>query len=185
MKRMAIVMALLVVTQLTVFAQDWDPGAALKRFDAKAAKTVDVSLDQSMLQFASAFLDPKDPDQAKAKRIIAGMKGIYVHSFQFDKTGQYTEQDIAAIREQLKAPEWSRIVNVRSKTEGQSIEVYFRKEGDKFKGLLVIATEPTQLTFVDIVGPITPEELRDLGGQFGIPRVEVDQNSATKKEERP
>jgi hypothetical protein len=181
---MAIIIALLLGVQLTAVAQDWDPGGALKKLDAKAAKSVDVNLDQSMLQFASAFLDPKDPDQAKAKKIIAGMKGIYVHSFEFDKPGGYTEQDVAAIREQLKGPEWSRIVNVRSKTEGQNTEVYFRKEGDKFKGLVIIATEPTELTFVDIVGPITPEELRDLGGQFGIPRVEVDPNSTKKGEKQ-
>lgn len=184
MRRMAIVIALLVGMQLTALAQDWDPGGALKKLDAKAAKTVDVNLDQSMLRFASVFLDPKDPDQAKAKKIIAGMKGIYVHSFEFDKPGGYTEQDVAAIREQLKGPEWSRIVNVRSKTEGENTEVYFRKEGDEFKGLVIIATEPTELTFVDIVGPITPEELRDLGGQFGIPRVEVDQNPAKKGEKQ-
>jgi Domain of unknown function (DUF4252) len=184
MKRMGIMVALLVVTPLTALAQDWDPGGALKKLDAKAAKTIEVNLDQSMLQFASAFLDPKDPDQAKAKKIIAGMKGIYVHSFEFDKGGEYTQQDVAAIRDQLKGPEWSRIVNVKSKSEGQTVEVYFKKEGEKFKGLVVIATEPTELTFVDIVGPITPEELRDLGGQFGIPRVEVDQNSPAKKGER-
>jgi hypothetical protein len=184
MKRMAIVVTLLAATQLTAFAQDWDPGGVLKRLDAKAAKTIDVNFDQSMLQFASIFLDPKDPDQAKAKKIISDMKGIYVHDFEFDKAGAYTEQDVAAIREQLKGPEWSRIVNVRSKTDGQNTEVYFRKEGDKFKGLVVIATEPTELTFVNIVGPITPEDLRDLGGQFGIPRVEVDQTPAAKKGDR-
>lgn len=183
MKRIAIIVALLAVPRLTALAQDWDPGGALKRLDAKAVKTIDVNLDQSMLQFASAFLDPKDPEQAKARKIIADMKGIYVHNFEFDKPGAYTEQDVAAIREQLKGPEWSRVVNVRSKTDGQNTEVYFRKEGDKFKGLVVMATEPTEFTFVDIVGPITPEELRDLGGQFGIPRIEVDQNAAARKGE--
>ncbi|HXW56615.1 MAG TPA: DUF4252 domain-containing protein [Candidatus Cybelea sp.] len=183
MKRIAIIVALLAVPRLTALAQDWDPGGALKRLDAKAVKTIDVNLDQSMLQFASAFLDPKDPEQAKARKIIADMKGIYVHNFEFDKPGAYTEQDVAAIREQLKGPEWSRVVNVRSKTDGQNTEVYFRKEGDKFKGLVVMATEPTEFTFVDIVGPITPEELRDLGGQFGIPRIEVDQNAAPRKGE--
>jgi Domain of unknown function (DUF4252) len=180
MKRIGTIVALLLATQLTAFAQDWDPGGALKKLSARASKTVDVTLDQSMLQFAGGFLDSKDPEQARAKKIIADMKGIYVHSFEFDKSGDYTEQDVAAIRNQLKGPEWSRIVDVTSKTEGQNVEVYFRKEGEKFKGLVVIATEPTELTFVDLEGPITPEDLRALGGQFGIPKVEVDPKAGKK-----
>jgi len=183
MKRIGTIVALLLATQLTAFAQDWDPGGTLKKLSTRASKTVDVTLDRSMLQFASGFLDAKDPDQARARKVIADMKGIYVHSFEFDKSGEYTEQDVAAIRDQLKGPEWSRIVNVRSKSEGQNVQVYFRKEGEKFKGLVVIATEPTEFTFVDLVGPITPEDLRALGGQFGIPKVEMDQNSAGKKGE--
>ncbi|HKS67786.1 MAG TPA: DUF4252 domain-containing protein [Candidatus Acidoferrales bacterium] len=184
MKRIATIAALLLATQLTAFAQDWDPGGTLKKLAARASKTVDVTLDQSMLQFAGGFLDPKDPDQARAKKIIADMKGIYVHSFEFEKSGEYTDQDVAMIQDQLKGPEWSRIVNVKSKSEGQNVQVYFKKEGEKFKGLVVIATEPTELTFVDLVGPITPEDLRALGGQFGIPKVVISHDAGKKGENR-
>jgi Domain of unknown function (DUF4252) len=182
MKKIAAIMGLLLATQLTAFAQDWDPGGALKKLSARASKTVEVSLDRSMLQFASGFLDPKDPQEAQAKKIISDMKGIYVHSFEFDKSGLYSEQDVASIRDQLKGPEWSRIVNVKSKNDGQNVEVYFRKNGEKFEGLVVLATEPTELTFVDLVGPITPEDLRALGGQFGIPKVEMGHDSGKKRE---
>lgn len=183
MKRIAVILGLLLAVQLSAAAQDWDPGGTLKRLSAKASKTVDINLDQSMLKFAAAFLDSKDPEQAKAKKIIADMKGIYVHNMEFDKHGEYSEEDLASVRAPLKEPEWSRIVNVRSKTDGQNVEIYFRKDGDKFKGLVVIATEPNEFTFVDIVGPITPEDIMQLGGQFGIPKVEIDQDSSGKKGE--
>jgi len=182
MRRFGIIFALLAVTQVA-FAQDWDPGGALKRLAAKADKTVDVTLDQSMLQFASGFLDTKDPDQAQAKKVIANMKGIYVHSFEFDKSGGYSTEDVASLRAPLKEPEWSRIVNVRSKHEGENVEVYFRKEDGKFTGLVVISTEPTELTWVHVLGPINPDDLRRLGGQFGIPHVEIDDKPSTKKGE--
>lgn len=182
MRRFGIVFGLVVVTQ-AAFAQDWDPGGALKRLAAKADKTVDVTLDQSMLQFASGFLDTKDPDQAQAKKVIANMKGIYVHSFEFEKSGGYSNEDVASLRAPLKEPEWSRIVNVRSKHEGENVEVYFRKEDGKFTGLVVISIAPTELTWVHILGPINPDDLRRLGGQFGIPRVEVDDKPSTKKGE--
>jgi Domain of unknown function (DUF4252) len=177
-------LALLLCAPVAVFAQEPDFGGMLKKLGARAAKTVDVNLDQSMLQFASAFLDPKDPDQAQAKKVIANMKGIYVHHFEFDKDDMYTDQDVASLRAPLKGPEWSRIVNVRTKRENENVEVYFRKEGGKFTGLVIIATQPAELTYVNIVGPIDPEDLRQLGGQFGIPKVEIDQNPAKKGESK-
>ena len=70
------------------------------------------------------------------------------------------------------------------RSEGQNVQVYFKKEGEKFKGLVVIATEPTELTFVDLVGPITPEDLRALGGQFGIPKVVISHDAGKKGENR-
>jgi hypothetical protein len=183
MRRIGIILALFFAVQLPAAAQDWDPGGALKKLSAKASKAIDVTLDQSMLQFAGAFLDPKDPDQARAKKIISNMKGIYVHSFEFEKAGEYSEDDVASLRVPLKEPLWSRIVNVRSKRDGQNVEVYFKKEDGKFTALVVIATEPTELTFVDINGPISPEDIRQLGGQFGIPKIEIDPDTATKKGE--
>lgn len=181
MKRAGTLFALLLLTAVTAFAQEWDPGGALKKLAAKASKTVDVTLDQQMLQFASAFLDQKDADEAQAKKIIANMKGIYVHTFEFDKEGEYSEEDLAALRAPLKEPEWSRIVTVKDKHERGNVEVYFRKENGKFTGLVVIATEPDELTWVHIMGPINPEDLRRLGGQFGIPHVDVDGKTSTKK----
>lgn len=182
MKRSLMLTMVLVMAPVTFAAartQDWSSGLTAK-LEAKASKTVDVSLDQSMLKFACQFLDQKDHDQAKAKKICGNMQGIYVHSFEFEKEGDYSEQDLNEVRASLKGPAWSRIVNVRSKVDGENVEVYFKKEGDKFSGLVVIATEPTSLTFVNIMGPIDPADLADLGGQFGIPEMEVTHDDKDK-----
>lgn len=174
MKRILIMAALCLAAAAGAAAQTQDWSAALAaKLELKASKTVDVNLDQSMLKFAAQFLDQKDPDQAEAKRIVANMQGIYVHNFEFEKEGQYTEEDLVMLRAPLKEPTWSRIVNVKSKEEGENVEVYFKKEGAKFTGLVVIATEKTSLTFVNIMGPIDPADLAKLGGQFGIPDVEI------------
>jgi hypothetical protein len=166
---------------LTAMFAAWSPaqaqdssGASLSKLEAKASKTVDVTMDKSMLQFAAIFLNEKDADQAKAKRIIAKLRGVYVHNFEFEKEGGYSEEDIAPLRVALKEPEWSRIVNVRSKRDDQNVEVYFKKVGGKFQGLVLIATKPTELTYVNIDGEIDPDDLKDLSGQFGIPKVDVE-----------
>jgi len=176
---LAMILAIAPAAVMAARTQDWSSGLTAK-LEAKASKTVDVSLDQSMLKFACQFLDQKDQDQAKAKKICSNMQGIYVHSFEFDKEGDYSEQDLNEVRASLKAPVWSRIVNVKSKKDGENVEVYFKKEGEKFTGLVVIATQPTSLTFVNIMGPIDPEDLAKLGGQFGIPEMEVTHDGKDK-----
>ncbi len=54
------------------------------------------------------------------------------------------------------------------------MEVYIKNDSKGIGGVAIIATEPKQLTLVNIVGAIDLESLSDLGGHFGIPGVEVD-----------
>lgn len=159
---------------LPLAAQEIKLPASLDRLKDKARETVDVTLDASMLQLAGRFLSDKG-DQAKAKKLVSGLKGIYVRSFEFDKPGEYEQADVDAVRSQLKAPGWSRIVGVTSKRSGENTEIYVKSEGGQITGLTVIAAEARELTIVNIVGPIDPEELANLGGHFGIPRLDKKQ----------
>jgi len=38
---------------------------------------------------------------------------------------------------------------------------------------VIIATEPKELTIVSIIGSIRPEDVRDLGGHLGIPKLDM------------
>ncbi len=157
-----------------VRAQDLKMPPSFDKLAAKAENSVDVTLDGSMLQLAGKFLSDKDADEAKAKKLIAGLKGIAVRSFEFAKEGEYTDGDVEAVRSQLKAPEWSRVVGVKSKKDGDNAEVYLRSSGtSQIGGLVVIAAEPKELTIVSISGSISADDLAALSGQFGIPKVEV------------
>jgi hypothetical protein len=157
---------------LPLAAQEIKLPASFDKLASIASDTVEVTLDGTMLQLAAKFLSDRDPDQAKAKRLVMGLKSITVKVFTFDSRGEYTDADIEPLRQQLKAPGWSRIVGVRSKRGGENAEVFVKADADKFSGLAVLVADPRELTFVNIVGPISPEDLRDLGGNFGIPRFD-------------
>jgi hypothetical protein len=154
----------------------------LDRLAAHATESVDVTLDSSMLRLASGFLSKDDPDQAQVKKLVSKLKGVYVRSFEFDKQGQYSMGDVDAIRSQLKGPEWSRIVGVKS-LHGENTEVYLKKDGEQVGGLVVLAIEPKELTIVDIDGAIDPEELSELGGHMGIPKFDKGKSKGNAKEE--
>jgi hypothetical protein len=159
---------------LPLVAQDIKLPPSIERLAEKASEVVDVTMDQSMLQLAVKFLSDKDPDQAKVKRLVGGLKGIYVRSFEFENTGEYLPSDVESIRMQLRGPAWSRIVGVRSRKKGDNAEVYLRSDGSQITGLMIVAAEPKQLTIVSINGFIRPEDLQELSGHFGIPGMDSD-----------
>ena len=142
----------------------------LDKLAEHATESVDVTLDKSMLALAGGFLSNEDPDEAQVKKLIGKLRGIYVRSFEFDKEGQYSMSDVQAMRAQLKAPGWSRIVGVKS-LKGDNAEVYILKDGEQIGGIVVLDAEPKELTIVHIDGSISPEELSRLGGHMGIPEL--------------
>jgi len=144
------------------------------RLAAKASDTVDVSLSGGLLRFATKFLSDEDKDEAQVKKLVGGLKGIYVRSFEFKKPGDYSPADIESFRAPLRTPEWQRIVGVHSSEDGETVEVYLKDDPKGVGGLAIIATEPKQVTLVNIVGNIDLESLSELGGHFGIPEVDID-----------
>jgi len=72
------------------------------------------------------------------KKLISGLKGIYVKSFEFEKENEYSQADVETVRAQLRNPAWTKILNVISKREG-SIEIYVMTNGAQVSGLAVLA----------------------------------------------
>jgi polynucleotide 5'-kinase involved in rRNA processing len=176
-------LAVLVVLGATASASAQDPRIQTSQLDALAAKasqTVDVNIDERLMQLTARFLSSKDDDEAKVKELVNSLKGIYVKSFEFENEGQFTDADLEGIRSQLRNTAWNRIVNVSSRKEG-SVEIYLMKSGDKISGLALLATDPKEITFVNIIGPVDLEKLSELEGQFGIPELEIERTKPKRK----
>jgi len=147
--------------------------ATLEKAMAKAAEIVNVNLDENMLRFAGNFLNKEDGDQAQVQKMLSGIHGICVRSLKFDAGGQYAEDDVQVLRSQFRSPTWTNMVGVQNKRGGENVDVLLRMENGAVTGLAVIAAKPMELTFVHIDGNIDPSQLTKLGGQFGIPKVEL------------
>jgi len=146
---------------------------SLDHLAARASQTVDVNIDERLMRVASRVLDEKDEDEKEVKKLVAGLKGIYVKSFEFETDGQYTPGDLEMIRTQLRGPGWTRLVNVTSKKEGM-LEVYLLFNGDMVGGLAVLHTDDKELTVVNIVGPVDLDKLAKLEGQLGVPELGIE-----------
>jgi hypothetical protein len=175
----------IVLTMMLVPVVSAAQGARLKLPDltqlaSKASESVDISLDPSLLGLAARFMRADDADERAAKEMIQSLQGIYVKSFEFDSPNSYSKSDVDAVRQQLSAPGWSRLVGVRSRRESSDVDVFVWMNGDKPGGLAIVASEPLKLTIVNIIGAIDLERLRGLEGEFGIPRLDLERGSKMK-----
>lgn len=158
---------------LPLAAQQIKLPASVEKLADRASNVVDVNLDGSMLTLASRFLSDRDPDEARVKKLVAGLKNVMVKTFEFDHRGEYEASDIEELRALWKGPGWSKIVGVRSKRDGGNADVYLKSENGQVSGIGILVADPTELTIVSVVGTMNPEEIRDLQGHFGIPRIDL------------
>ena len=143
----------------------------LDHLAGKASNVVDISLNGPMLQFAAKFLDSKDADQATVKKLIAGLDGIYVKSFEFKNAGAWSPADLDAVRTQLKTAEWMKMVGYTSAEDGETADVYLRMEDKKINGVAILVSSTKEVTVVNIAGAVDLESLSTLGGSFGVPKL--------------
>ena len=171
------VLALVAVAMLSVTAFAQNPKLrldSLVRLGAKASKTVEVTVDRELMAMAVKFLSGEtDADTKKVRELVAGIQEIFVRGFEFENEGEYNQADVDEIRSQLSGPGWSRITGVRSKKGGENAEIYVMHGGGKVLGLTILATDPKEVTIVNIIGEIDPARLSELEGELGVPRMEL------------
>ncbi|MGA7539023.1 MAG: DUF4252 domain-containing protein [Steroidobacteraceae bacterium] len=177
--------ALLALFALPALAAAQEPGRLqLPDFTAlarKAAKSVDISLDPSLLGLASGVIDNDNAGNGPAVHdLIKGIRGIYVRSYTFDRPGEYSKADVKEVQAQLLAPGWVPIVSTHDLKQGSNVDIYLLRSGNHTEGLAILAAEPRELTIVNIVGSIDLAKLAQLQGQFGVPKMGIKPDGAVK-----
>src|SRR6266542_3730917 len=93
----AITVSVLLLAATVVTARAQTAKLQMDQLDAlanKASETVDVKLDERLMQTTAKFFSGKDPDDAEIREVLKGVKGIYVKRFEFEKAGEYSQADL-------------------------------------------------------------------------------------------
>ncbi|HEX8187514.1 MAG TPA: DUF4252 domain-containing protein [Pyrinomonadaceae bacterium] len=147
---------------------------SLEKLAPKAAEAVNIEIDGVLIRFAGSILSDKDADERAVKELVAGLRGVYVRSYEFKSAGEFADADVAGVRAQLRAPGWSRVMDVKSKgLDFGDAEVYLATAGGRVEGFALLVVEPRELTVVNIVGSLDLDKLRRLGDNLNLPRVTV------------
>ncbi|HEX4945972.1 MAG TPA: DUF4252 domain-containing protein [Blastocatellia bacterium] len=156
----------------------------LAALEDKAASVIDVNVDRRTLRLAEKFFKNDKPDEKAIKELIAGIEGITVKIFEFEKEGEYQPADYQMLKTQIdNNPNWIRLAGVRSKKKDMlNVEVsIMTDENDNLLGVAIIAAEKEHLAVINIVGTFDLAKIRDLSGKFNIPDLELEGLGVVKK----
>lgn len=154
---------------------------SLGRVASKASETVNIDIDGILLNLGKSMLDDDDPEEKTVKEIIEGLRGVYVRSYEFKTEGEFKDADLDALRQQLRGPGWSRLVDVKTHgTDFDGAEVYALTAAGRVEGMAVLISEPKHLIVVNVVGSIDLDKLKRLEGSLGIPRIHVGRGEKSK-----
>jgi len=141
----------------------------------KATESVNLSLSPWLLRIAAACVDDTDADSAATKKLLAGIKSIEIRNFRFATDFAYSAADIDAVRLQLAAPGWTRLMQVRNRQSNENVDMYILVENDRTNGFALISSEPREFTIINIVGSIGVEDLPKLKDHLHLPKFDVGQ----------
>lgn len=154
---------------------------SLERVAPKASETVSIDVDGILLSLGKSMLSDKDPDEKTVKEIIEGLRGVYVRSYEFKSEGEFKETDLDGLRQQLRGPGWSRLVDVKTRgTDFDGAEVYALTASGRVEGMAVLVSDPKHLIIVNVVGSIDLDKLKRLEGSLGIPRIRIGHGEKSK-----
>ncbi len=148
-------------------AQDPGPTAAILRtLKASSQDSVDISFGRVSLTLLAAFMDDNDADGAAIKTLFRSLKSLSVHHYEFGEGSKYASTDIATLRSQIADPQWSRIVEVHDEARHEDVDISVAMTRDKISGVVIIATQPREVTVITADGSLDLDEIDRLRRHF-------------------
>ncbi len=127
---------------------------------------VEVHVRSNLIAMVSRLAEKAEPEIAQ---LLRGLHAIRVNVIGLtDANRPEMEKRVQAIRADLEARQWERVVTAQQPDE--DVGVYLKTRGDEaVEGLVVTVLEGRkEAVLVNIVGDIRPEKLAVLGERFDI-----------------
>jgi hypothetical protein len=156
MKRPFLALALTVLTAPVLADGGRLDLPASPQLAARASDSTDITLPGSLFSWLASG-ESGDPE---ARKILAHLQAIRIRSYSFDHEHAYDAADVAAVRRQLGAPQWSTIVSAHDRKEDEHSEVYICLQQETACGLAVVVTGPREFTVVNLVGRVPLDEVK-------------------------
>jgi hypothetical protein len=157
---------LAVLTAIPALSQQTFDFKSIEKLGEHAKSSTNIALEGDTLKMAAGLLGDENSGFAK------NLKSVHVHSYEFDKEGQYKPADLAAVRAYVKSLNWFKILDV--KEDNEATEMYIQApRNNQPGGFALIAAEPKEVTVIVISGNISLSDLGKLEN-LGVPNAVLD-----------
>ncbi len=133
---------------------------------SNGSEFVEVNVTSNLISIVARLAEKKEPQVAD---LIRGLKAIRVNVIGLtDENREDVEKRVRAIRNDLDAQGWERLVTAQQ--EKQDVGVFVKTHGaESVEGVAVTVLQGhKQAVLVNIVGDIRPEKIALIGERFNI-----------------
>ncbi len=160
-------------SELNPVPLEWVP-PALSQLSAEAAVKSSFTLDRAMLAAAASLMQDSDAD---VKQAVRKLDGVSVHLLRFGANGMADPAEVDAVRQAYHLRGWKHLVtttNSGGPLRNGTTDVWLVMDGVNLRGAVVLAETPKSLTLMTVAGNLSPVDLLNMRGHFGISRFEGD-----------
>ena len=132
--------------------------AGTEKFAQGARESTEINLDPDTIGMMG--------QHGRNVEIAKKMKFISIRTYEYDKPGMYRMEDVEVFRRKLDDGSWKCPIRVREKNE--STDICSRLDSDnETREMVILAAEPTELTFIHMAGQMSLEDLGKAAQSMG------------------
>ncbi len=132
--------------------------------------TVEIAVGKTLLGLVSAFTASEDPDVAE---LFSRLDGVRVRVFETQALADGAVDLVRDVSSRLSGEGWESVVSVNSADE--QVRIFLKMNQNVVEGITVMAVEPHEAAFINVIGVIDPAELAELMNRLDVD-VDVDVN---------
>jgi len=125
--------------------------------------TVQISVGESLLRLVGSLSASEDPEAAA---LFNRLNGVRVNVFENTEVSAEGIDFVKNVSRQLSDMGWESVVTVNDGTD--QVRIFMKINGDMVQGITVMAVEPTEAVFVNVIGDLKPEELEKVMDNFDV-----------------
>ena len=125
--------------------------------------TVQISVGASLLNLVGSLSAQEDPEVSK---LFKKLNGVRVNVFETDTTVVGAADMVKSLSSTLSGSGWESVVTVNDGDE--QVRIFMKIGAERIEGITVMAVDPTEAVFVNVIGDLDPEELGKVMDNFDI-----------------
>lgn len=133
---------------------------------------VEIAVGKSLLKLVGAFTASEEPEVAN---LFSRLDGVRVRVFETDAMADGAVDLVKDVSSRLSSDGWESVVTVNSDEE--QVRIFMKMNADVVEGITVMALEPNEAAFINVIGILDPAELAELMDHFDVEVNGVEFNS--------